>query len=185
MLVYFTASIVGRKQFKDNYTKIIDCLVQNGCDVISDHILKSDSYSIHSEKMEERINFQIQLDKWLKACDFVVAETSYPSISVGYEISLAVYFGKAVLILYSEGNPPSLLVHHKEERLICEKYNIDNLNKIVEDFIKFCQGNSDIKFTFFINQEMAAYLNKISIKEKIPKSVYLRKLIQQKMKELR
>jgi len=135
--------------------------------------------------VEERIRFQKQLEKWLNSCDYVVAETSFPSISVGYEISLALHYGKPVLILYCEGNPPSLLAHHESEQLICEKYTLGTVTDIICDFIDYVQGATDTKFTFLINKEMNAYLDRISIKEKIPKSVYLRRLIVQKMKSIK
>jgi hypothetical protein len=37
--VYFTASLVGKKHFLDNYTKIISYLKSKNFDVISDHII--------------------------------------------------------------------------------------------------------------------------------------------------
>lgn len=181
MTVYFTASIVGKKQYLANYLKIIEILEDRNLGVVSDHIINTTETQIRMEKKEERIRFQQQLEKWINSCDFVVAETSCPSISVGYEISLALHFGKPVLILYSEGNPPSLLAQYKDEKLICEKYTLNNLTGIIDNFINYVQGESDTKFTFFINSEMASYLHKISLKEKIPKSVYLRKLIEHDM----
>ncbi|MBM3283848.1 hypothetical protein FJY90_06420, partial [Candidatus Gottesmanbacteria bacterium] len=111
MTVYFTASIVGKRHYLSNYQKIIGILKAKNLEVISDHIINTTEAQIRMEKVEERIRFQKQLEKWLNSCDYVVAETSFPSISVGYEISLALHYGKPVLILYSEGNPPSLLAH--------------------------------------------------------------------------
>lgn len=182
MTVYFTASVVGKKYYLANYLKIIDLLKSKNYTVISDHIINTSETQIRIEKREDRLKFQTQLEKWINSCDFVVAETSFPSISVGYEISLAIYRGKSVLILFSEGHAPSLLASHKEERLVCEKYTPDTLSDIIEDFIDYVQGSNDTKFTFYISPEMAAYLNKVSKKEKIPKSVFLRNLIKEGMK---
>lgn len=182
MTVYFTASIVGKKYYLSQYLKIIDILKSKRCEVISDHIINSTEAQIRLEKKEDRLKFHQQLEKWIGSCDFVVAETSFPSISVGYEIALALYYNKPVLVLYSEGNAPSLLVHHKEERIICEKYTLSTVADIIDDFFNYVQGTNDSRFTFFITSEIAAYLDNVSRKEKIPKSVYLRKLIEQKMK---
>jgi hypothetical protein len=119
----------------------------------------------------------------INAADCVIAETSFPSISVGYEISLALHRGKPVLILYSEGEAPSLLAQHKDEKLICEKYNSDNVKGIIEDFMSYVEGSNDMRFTFFITSTIASYLEKISRTQKIPKSVYLRKLIEEDMQK--
>ena len=176
--VYFTASIVGKKNFLSNYRVIIEALRAKGFTVQAEHILNISEAEIHMESREQRLKFQHQLERWIQKCDFMVVETSFPSISVGYEISLGVQYGKPILILYSVGNPPSLLAHHTEEKLVCEKYTIDTVQGIINDFVNYVRGASDTRFTFFITPKIAAYLEKVSRKEKMPKSVYLRQLIE-------
>jgi len=114
----------------------------------------------------------------------MVVEATFPSISVGYEIALALQKGKPVLALYSQGNPPSLINNDENERLICEKYSLKTLPTTVSDFIKYVQGNTDTRFTFFINSEIASHLTRISKKRRLPKSVYLRNLILSDLKQL-
>jgi len=92
-------------------------------------------------------------------------------------------YGKPILILYAVGNPPSLLAHHSNDKLVCEKYTINTVREIINDFVNYVRGASDTRFTFFITSEIAAYLEKVSRKEKMPKSVYLRKLIEEHMRE--
>ncbi len=184
MNVYFTASIVGKKQYLHDYLHIIALLKERKCDVISDHIINATEESIRIETKEERLKFHNQLEKWIRMADFLVAETSFPSISVGYEISLALQHGKPVLILYNNGDPPSLFAYHKDEQLVCEKYTKDSVAAIIEDFINFAQGSADTRFTFFITPNIASYLEKVARNEKLPKSVYLRKLIEADMQKL-
>ncbi|OGG27402.1 hypothetical protein A2960_06400 [Candidatus Gottesmanbacteria bacterium RIFCSPLOWO2_01_FULL_39_12b] len=183
MTAYFTASVVGKKHYLNNYLRIIDSLKAKKIDVVSDHIINATENQIRMETREERLKFQKQLDKWINSCDFLVAETSFPSISVGYEISLALNRHKPVLILYSAGHPPSLLAHHQDESLICEKYTPDTVKGILDDFINYVQGTDDMRFTFFITSKIASYLDHFSRKNKIPKSVYLRQLIEAEMKK--
>lgn len=179
MVVYFTASIVGKKHYLSNYLKIIDILKNKGCQTISDHIINSAESTIRLETREERIKFQEKLNSWINSCDCLIAEVSFPSISVGYEISLALHRGKPVLILYNNGNPPSLLAHHKDEKMICEKYTDASLKVIVEDFLRYVEDTDGIRFTFFITSDLAFYLDEVAKKNKIPKAVYLRKLLQE------
>jgi len=182
MIVYFTASVVGKKQYLTNYIKIIDLLKAKNYQVIADHIIKVTEIDIRFEKREDRLRFHAQLEKWIGSCNFMIVEASFPSISVGYEISLALRLNKPVLILYGDGDPPSLFAHHKEENLLCEKYTFATLKDILDDFINYVHAGSDSRFTFFITPKIANYLDEVARKQKIPKSVYLRKLIEQDMK---
>lgn len=182
MKIYFTASIAAKKQFTNNYSSIINILKAKKHEVISDHILNTEESQVHLQTKEQRLKFHDQLEHWIRSCDFMIAETTFPSISVGYEISLALRVGKPVLLLYSEGSPPSLFAYHKDERLIAEKYTSDTLKAILEDFISYTESKSDLRFTFFITPSIVNYLDHVSKKEKVPKSVYLRKLIEEDMK---
>lgn len=181
MTCYFTASIVGKKYYLANYKRIVNFIEKKGIKIQAEHILNTSEDEIKLESREKRIAFHKQLEKWIRLSDFMVAEVSFPSISVGYEISLAVHMNKPVLILYSD-TPPSLLAHHEDENVICEKYTNNTFKEIIDDFIGFIDSKSDCRFTFFITSEIAAFLNKIQKEQKIPKSVYIRKLIMEKMK---
>lgn len=181
MKAYFTASIAGKETYLRNYLKIIDTLKKKGTQTLSDHIMNATESKIRLETKDDRIKFHKQLQQWISSADFIVVETSFPSISVGYEISLAMQLGKPILILYSEGDAPSLLAHHKNENLVCEKYTLDTLNDIIDDFLNYIQGTADTRFTFFITSQIALFLDNISRDEKMPKSVYLRKLIEKDM----
>lgn len=178
MTVYFTASIVGKKHYLSNYNQIVKILTDKGYRVLSDHIIKTSENQIRFTKKEDRIKFHSQLNKWITSCDFMVVETSFPSISVGYEISMALHRGKHVLILYTVSEPPTLLEYNESDKIICERYTKDTLPGIISDFINYLHGNNDSRFTFFITPQISAYLEEVSKKEKLPKSVYLRKLIE-------
>lgn len=183
MNVYFTASIVGKKYYLKNYEKIIHILKGKNCRVTADHIINMSEPQIRLKSREERLKFHKQLEKWINSCDFMIAETSFPSISVGYEISLALQRNKPVLILYSTGDPPSLFGQYEDDKLLCEMYTQDTLPEIIADFINYALEKNDTRFTFFITPEISSFLEKKSKKDKLPKSVYLRKLIKDDMKK--
>ncbi len=182
MKVYFTASVAGKIQYLSNYLKIIATLKKFGNEVISEHIIDTTTNQLRTEKKDDRLEFQEKLDNWIHNCDCVVAEVSYPSISVGFEISLALNHSKPVLLLYSgQTKPPSLLAQYKSENLICENYFDDDIGRTLEDFISYVKNNNDTRFTFFITPQISAFLEKVAKKERLPKSVYLRKLIEKEM----
>lgn len=181
MKVYFTASIVGKKHYLTDYLKIIELLKSWKHEVKADHIINTSPDQIRIEKLAERLVFHKKLEGWITASDCMVAEVSFPSISVGYEISLGLHKNKSVLLLYKEGYPPSLFDRYHEDRLICERYTTGQLSQIIEDFLQYVEGANDTRFTFFITPQINAFLEEISKKKKTPKSVYLRSLIEREM----
>jgi hypothetical protein len=178
MKVYFTASITGKTQYLKNYLAIVRHLESKGHTVQAHHILDRTESEMRIQTKEDRLKFHKQLIAWIQQADCMIVEASFPSISVGYEISLALQNRKPVLILYSEGDAPNLFASYNDEKLICEKYSLETVNGIIDDFTSFASGAADTRFTFFITPKIAAFLDKISVDKKIPKSVYLRKLIE-------
>lgn len=182
MKVYFTASITGKNHYLPNYLKIVRHLESKGHSVQAHHILDSTETQMRLETKEERLKFHRQLTTWIQNSDFMIVEASFPSISVGYEISLALQNRKPVLILYSDGDAPNLFASFSDEKLVCEKYTTETVTEIIDDFLCYASGACDTRFTFFITPAIAAFLENISRTEKIPKSVYLRKLIEEHIK---
>jgi len=163
------------------YQHIVGLLKSKGVNVTDEHILNVSEKDIQLQSKAKRLAFHEQLEEWINASDFLVAETSFPSISVGYEISMALDRGKPVLLLYSEGDPPSLFAYHENEKIICEKYTAESLPAIITDFLQFVRGEADTRFTFYISSKQAAHLAKQAKKQRVPKSVYLRSLIEKDM----
>ncbi len=183
MLIYFTGSVSAKEKFLKNYLYIIDVLKKKHHEVIAEHILDSTEDHIRLLSKEERVKFHDKVKKWINSCDFVIAETSHPSTSVGYEIAYALRVGKPVLILYSVGDAPSLLGQHEDEKVMSEKYSFENVGETIKDFSEYVAGKQDLRFTFFITPKLVNYLDFVAKNRKIPKSVYLRKLIEQDMEK--
>jgi hypothetical protein len=181
MKVYFTASIVGKNKYLKNYEMIIQSVKKLGHSITAEHIINKTSQKISMETKEERHEFHTNLISWIKSADCMIVDSTFPSISVGYEISVALRLGKPILLLYCEGEPPSLLNTYKDEKIITEKYTPQNLHEIIADFMHYVEGASDLRFTFYITPSIALYLDKVSREKMIPKSVYIRRLIEKDM----
>ena len=182
MNIYFTASIAGKKYYQPNYLKIIEILKNKKQRVIADHIVDASESQIKLQTKTQREKFHKQLKKWILDSDCLVVETSFPSISVGFEISLGINLGKPVLVLYTK-DPPTLLSSYDDEKLILTKYDQNNLKEALNDFINYVKGKSDLRFTFFIDSHINNFLKEVSHKKRVPKSVYIRNLIQKAMKK--
>lgn len=184
MIAYFTASVSAKDKYLTNYQAIINHFQKLGCNVVYEHIINASEEKIRLFTKEERLRFHENVVRWIHKCDFLVADTSMPSTSVGYEIALALRAGKPVLVLHSVGDAPSLLGQHKDEKMVVEKYTMNNLGQIVDDFMSYVQGKHDLRFTFFITPSIVAFLDMIAKKQKLPKSVYLRNLIEREMEKM-
>jgi hypothetical protein len=181
MKVYFTASLGAKKKYIVQYRSIIEYLQSKGHSVVHEHIFNATEESVRLTSKEERLAFHHHMEGWIKSSDFIIAETSFPSVSVGYEIAMALRLAKPVLVLYSEGDPPSLLTYHSYDRLHTEKYSSSNVGSIIDDFTNYIEGKHDTRFTFFLPEEMNLYLEDSAKKKKLTKSFYLRGLIEKDM----
>lgn len=177
MRVYFTASIAGKKDYLSAYERIVGYIKGLGHEVIADHILSHTESQIRLETREERVAFQHQLEKWITSCDCMVVETSFPSISVGYEISLALHRAKYVLILYRLGDPPAIIGHGDDEKVVSERYDEESLKETIAGFLDYVRGKADTRFTFYITANQMAHLEKQAKEKRIPKAAYLRELV--------
>jgi hypothetical protein len=153
-------------------------MVRLGNQVISDHIMDASETVINMETERQREQFHKQLRSWILSSQCVVVETSFPSVSVGFEISLALQLNKPVLVLYLH-EPPTLLSGYDSERLICERYTPQSLSTLIDEYLNYVQSQSDHRFTFFISSKINHYLDGVSKRKNVPKSVYLRQLIEE------
>lgn len=100
MKIYFAGSIRGGRSDVDIYKKIIDYLNTDN-KVLTEHI---GDYSLSVKGQNQLDNDYIRnrdID-WLKESDLVVADTSNPSLGVGYELAYAEKIGKPVIILHNK-----------------------------------------------------------------------------------
>ncbi|MBD3250140.1 MAG: hypothetical protein GF381_01035 [Candidatus Pacebacteria bacterium] len=183
MIIYFVASITGRKKYEDNYRLIVEILEEMGHTVISDHIFETKKNELESEVREDRVAHHKKLSKWLNKADAMIAEVSYPSVSVGYEIGLALDKNKPVLALHTKDTPPAALMGETSDRFIIVSYDVHDLKRDLKYLIDDLIDQQDTRFNFFISPKHQNYLDWIAKHRRIPRSVFLRRLIEKHMDE--
>lgn len=182
MKIYFTAAVsnVGEDARK-TYKQVIGLLEKMGHTVIySDTILTGKSALAQSD--DTAITNQKKLSKWKKQSDVVLVEGTTPSFGVGQEIAEALNDNKQVIVLHVKGNKPHILMNQGQESIYFAEYTLGNLSQILEDYIEYARANSDTRFNFFISPQIGAFLDWISKKKRLPRAVYLRRLIEEDMK---
>ena len=132
MKIYFAGAIRGGRDDKELYLKIIDYL-KGYVEVLTEHV---GNQSINTlGEIDNKDNFIYKRDmRWLKECDFVIAEVTTPSLGVGYEIGRAIQFNKKVICLYRNtqdkrlsemisGNKNLKIINYKDFEDLKEKIN--------------------------------------------------------------
>lgn len=182
MKIYFSASISQMSpQVKQNYQMIVKTLEDFGHSVIADHVLGRGSDSYEDQDERESLSVQRKLTKWKKQADLVVVEVSNKSFGVGQEIALAVASNKPVIALYNSSKEPHILRDAGTELILLTKYNETNIKSVLKQALDYSSEQQDIRFNFFISPTLIQYLDWVSKTKRVPRSVYLRKLIEEDM----
>lgn len=184
MKFMFVASIRGKKDNAQAYEKIVSTLQQDGNTVIFDHVLSFSQENLTKMTKAENIAFHKKILQSMKTSDVVVSECSTQSLSVGYLLSHAVELGKPTIVFYNSKAPePNLFpTLSTSEKLFFVKYeSIEELGQLIIDYAEYAKEQLDTRFNFFVSPKIERFLSWISKHRKIPRSVFLRKLIEEAM----
>lgn len=181
MKVYFTAAVSNvSDDIRIAYKKIITALENQGHSVIYSASLLSGK--LVAQNGEDVIANQRKLSQWKKQADIVLVEGTTPSFGVGQEITEALADNKQVVVLHYIGKKPHLLVNQGQESIYFAEYTVEKINSVIEDYIEYAREHSDTRFNFFISPQIGTYLDWVSKSKRIPRAVYLRKLIENDMR---
>ena len=177
MKIYFVASVSGKQEYGENYQRIFKALKNIGADVLSNHVLTTSVEQFKEISRKEEKSFYKQLNSWINEADVIVAEVSHQSTNVGHEVSLALFRNKPVILLHVENKTPLVFAGINSEKLQLIKYNFNNVEEELRLALDYAAESQDTRFNFFISPNHQNYLNWIAKNRKIPRSVFLRRLI--------
>lgn len=188
MRVYFSASVSGRVYNDKNDRLIVQLLKEiTGDDVYSEHIFndainkKYTKKGLSPNKVLEKSYLEIM--DHIKVCDLMVAEISFPSVAVGHEISYALSLSKQVVLLHLPGKSSRLMEGIRNVGLNIVEYTQQNLKERLKYIVEIITKNRDVRFNFFIPNNIFLQLEKITKDERINKSELIRKLVEKDMKK--
>ena len=92
--VYFAAAMLGDRSNLDDDRKVLFRLKELGYEILTEWVI--DEVLDVEREVEPREIFRRDIEM-LEACDVVVADISYPSLGVGFEIAYALLRGKPVI----------------------------------------------------------------------------------------
>ncbi|MFZ2152943.1 MAG: hypothetical protein WAV41_02695 [Microgenomates group bacterium] len=182
MKIYFSASRLYKEQYSDNYSKILKVLKHSNFEVLDNTMFQA-SPSGFDMPDDDRKKLYRGMSKNLDKADFCVFEASYPStLHIGHEITLAMQKGKPVVVLYTKDHEPILFKGIEHEKVWWVEYHKDNLENVLSRTLEEAGKSMDVRFNFFVSPKILAYLDWVAQKRMIPRSVFLRNLIEKEMK---
>lgn len=183
MKVYLVASLQGKKQYQQNYEKIAQVLEQLGVEIVNTDFLTVNSSDLTDVTSSEEKKYYKNVQKWINKADVVIGEVSYRSTSVGHEVTLALSKNKPVILLHVKGKKPTLFTGIENDKLQLMEYEMENISEILKYALDYASDSQDTRFNFFISPKHQSYLDWIAKNKKIPRSVFLRRLIEVHMEQ--
>lgn len=184
MKITFIASHTQKNELSKYYHRIVAQLEKLGYEVFTGSLFSEKGTDYDSLKgHKERENWYQQCLKDIQKSDLVVVEISYPSTAnVGHELTYALDIGKPVLALYKSERDPVFLSGRNDDKLFLYAYTDKDLEVIVESGIELATTVQDVRFNFFISPQIGRYLDWVSKNKRVPRAVYLRRLIEEDMR---
>ena len=182
MKVVFIASQAQSPELESYYKQINASLESHGLTVFSGHLFTkvNDSDLVDQKKIESWYKEVIQ---HVRAADTIFVEISYPStVNVGHILTYALDTGKPVVALYRSGREPFFLRGRVDDKLVLLEYNDKDIKEVVANALEYVSSAQDVRFNFFISPEIGRFLDWVSKKRRLPRAVYLRKLIEEDMR---
>lgn len=183
MKIYFTASARGKGEFGQYYKQIYDAITQLGHTNVDEFVFKVDAEDLYRGSHDDQVKLYNQAVRNIRKSDLVLLEVSMHSLSMGFVMQRALEDGKPVVAFFLRGHEPYFALGVENEKLQVLEYQENNLKQIIEDAIEYAQGQMDTRFNFFISPKIGAYLDVVVKKQRLPRAVYLRRLIEEDMKQ--
>jgi hypothetical protein len=130
----------------------------------------------------KRENYEQSL-KCLNKADVLIMEVSAHSMSMGYLLSQALEMSKPVIALYKKGYEPVFIKGIVNSKLLIIEYDKDNVEEVINKALDKADSIIDVRFNFFVNSKILSYLDWVSDKKMLPRSVFLRNLIEKEMRK--
>ena len=185
MQIYFVASsrLVAKdvSLYSRMYKKIC-----NEHKMVSDKVLKwikTGIKDLSKESIETKKENYLDIIKCIKKADIVVMEISGHSVSMGFILSKAMEENKPVIAMYTSDMDPVFVKGIVNSKLIMAEYDKNNLEQVISDSINKAKCLVDMRFNFFVSPKILNYLDWVGQKRMIPKSVFLRNLIEREMRK--
>jgi hypothetical protein len=181
MKIYFTASTNQKEQYDTYYKRIVKYLQFQNYQVF-ERVLSQYLPDISQITTDGIRKWYSEQSEYVKQCDFVVVEGSYPStIQIGFEIGMILARGKPIILLHQKHKDPVFINEFHTTKIIKSEYDENNLEEVLGWGINEVKQLSNKRFTFFISPEIDKFLDIVANQKNTSKSEYIRRLIEKEI----
>jgi len=186
MKIYFVAS--PRLVVKDPglYKRIHHYLAKSNV-MLNDKLLKWTDKKvlekIYNENSKEGVSVYKEAIDQVKKADVVMMEISGHSVTMGYLISKSLDLCKPVVVFYKKGTKILFLKGINSPKLKLMEYDKQNIENLLDQATEEAKKEIDVRFNFFVSPRILTYLDWVAKKRMIPRSVFLRNLIEREIKK--
>jgi len=179
MEIYFSASSDVDDLTKEYYRRVIELITDLGYQVDQTIFSETTDKIIGEDLTYEDIYNQVfeKIDR----SDIFIADISYPSGGVGYQIYHAYYQKKPVIIIYTENkktNPSVVIRGIDSKKVQTFHYNsFIELKKVLPGLIENAIKKIKVRFNLVLTNNELTFLNKQARLQHISTTKMLRKII--------
>lgn len=177
--IFFTASSDVSEEKKVRYQEIITMLKGWDFDV-SQVIFRKKEFDLPSGGIDYGHIYDSVIQE-INSSDLFIADISYPSSGVGYQVYHAFYQKKPIIIIFTENdqsNPSMVIRGIKSKRLLSLKYrNISDLKENLLPLLQKTKSQLKVRFHLVIDNKEHSFIETTAKNLGISKTEYLKKLI--------
>lgn len=136
--------------------------------------------TVPHEEMVRKVKTSLEA---LSKADVVIMEISGHSMAMGYLTARALEMGKPVVYVQRKDSQPHWMEGLEDQKLLNFTYEGADLPEILDKAIEKTKELIDVRFNFFVNPKILAYLDFVAQERNEPRSVFLRDLIEKEMRK--
>jgi len=184
MKIYFTSSITGLNKYRKN-CRLISNILKNQGHQVHDIFLRIPKTKDRDYTLKRSDHVYSYVIDHIRNADVFVAEMSYRSSPVSYQLTYALEHKKPSLYLVEKGKgsmPHAIFQGNPSKYLAIKEYSEDTIEQILKDYMKHSKRLLMRRFNFLLPAELDEYLRIKAAMERTSKGEYLRELIEQQKK---
>jgi hypothetical protein len=185
MLVHFIAPVEGLEENIANLRLIVKCLRDEGHDLARDWLELAYERKVRGDSSNEQAWEKIIQDNMeaIAKAEILIADITYDSTAIGYQIANALHQKKPVLLTLREGQKVSPFTWNLPSSFLKRvEYTPKNIGEKVIPFLKENDiSTKDMRFNFFIDRQIYNYLRWSAFKTGKTKAEILRTLVQREI----
>jgi hypothetical protein len=185
MLVHLVGSRGKFSEQVEYLRRVSECIKTEGHELVDDWVDRVYEDRTIKGTSAEMVDWSLLYKESMEAlsrADAVVAETSNPSFSVGYQVAQAVAMKKPILVLNREGVDKSFFAGGIEAGIDYQKYTPETIDATLTEWLRDNDiDTKDMRFNFFINRSIYNYLRWTALKTGKTKAEILRNLVEREI----